>query len=136
MIAEISGIDWDYADEVDVRQLWAQAKALYDAGEQWSLSQDEARLAEDASNKYEVEDPLAELINEYYTVTGDRGDFVATTDLLDTLHTHGDWRLGSPRAEAMALREAMESHFKATEKARVSVNGKRRAGYRGLRRDF
>jgi predicted P-loop ATPase len=132
MTVNLRGIDWDYSTAIDPSQLWAQAKTLYDAGEPWELNTEEAEMAAYANGQYEVADPLADLIQRFFEETGDPSDFVSVVDVRDTLNLNG-WRLNKPRAEAMAIADVMKGWDGATSD-RVSVNGNRERGYRGVRR--
>jgi len=68
MVASIERIDWDYERLVDVNQLWAQATALYRAGEAWELTHEEHLAAEDIAQEYEVSDPLVDYILAEYEI--------------------------------------------------------------------
>jgi putative DNA primase/helicase len=134
MSVHLEAIDWRYSQEIDPVQLWAQAQALYDAGESWELTRGEAEMAEFANREYEVDDPLVDLIGRYFEVTGDPGDFVSTVDLRDTLNTYG-WQLRNPRAENVAIADAMTHYPEATKaRARVGASGRQERGYQGMRK--
>jgi predicted P-loop ATPase len=106
MTSHLTAIDWSYANEVDPEQVWAQAKALYDRGDSWELSAEEAEDAKFANEQYEIEDPLIDIFLACYEITDDPGDFVATKDIRAVLNDH-NWRLTSPRSESMAIADAM-----------------------------
>jgi predicted P-loop ATPase len=126
MTSHLTAIDWSYANEVDPAQIWAQAKALYDKGEPWELSAEEAEFAKLANEQYEIEDPLDDLFIRFYEVTGDPTHFVATVDIKRAMNEAG-WRLNSPRAESMAIADLMKR--KSIRKGRQSDE----RGYVGIK---
>lgn len=127
MSVHLVRIDWQYDDVLNPTQVWAQAKALYDAGERWELDSDEADLARHANEAYEIEDPLQDVLMRCYEVTQNPRDFVASVDIRETLNGNG-WRLQSPRAEAMAVSDL----FKRMGIDKGKYNGER--GYFGIRK--
>jgi predicted P-loop ATPase len=131
MSVHLRDIDWDYAEEVDPEQVWAQAKALYEAGQPWKLSEQEAECAQYANEQYEVEDPLEDLFNRHFEVTGNPADFTPTVDIRNTLNEH-NWSLGSPRGEAMAISDMLQGE--PVEKKRRTVSGNRERGYVGVKK--
>ncbi len=58
MVCTLESINWSYSKDVDINQLWGQAKALYDAGEPWKLTSEDYVLSEKISAEYETEDVL------------------------------------------------------------------------------
>ena len=101
MIVKLESINWDY-DKLNVDQIWAQAKALYDVGETWQLRDSEKDLATEANEEYQIEDPLLSYVLGRFDITGDPVDEITTAQMLKELHLDG-WRLSSPKAESMAL---------------------------------
>lgn len=128
MTSHLTAIDWDYANRVDPRQIWAQAKALYDEGEPWELLPEEAEQAQFANEQYEIEDPLDDLFTRHYEVTGDLTHFMATVDIKRVMNEAG-WRLKSPRAESMAIADLMKR--KRIERGRHGPERER--GYVGIK---
>jgi len=133
MTVRLTEIDWAYATDVDPEQLWAQAKHLYDSGEPWRLTEQEAECANFINAQYEMEDPLQDIILSLYDVTGDTYDFVSKMALLDTLHDFG-WRLRTPRGENMALSEELKKLD--VVKGRATVEGKQIRGYIGIKKSL
>ena len=130
MAVHLDGIDWAYADAVAPVQVWAQAKALYDQGEPWELTAEEAECAKFANEEYEVADPLEDILLRHYVLTGDGGDFTATVDIRDTLNEHG-WRLRTPRAEVMAIGGVLKKlGLKGTRRA---TKGNQERGFDGVK---
>ena len=108
MSVHLQEVNWSYDTEVDIEQVWAQAKALYDTGESWQLTPQEVECAKYANQEYEVEDPLQDIFLRHYEITNNPADFVATMDIRDTLNTMGNWHLRTPRSETMAIADMMK----------------------------
>jgi hypothetical protein len=102
MAVHLRKIDWHYT-AIDVDQVWAQAVALYRAGEPWELLGEDAGLAQCANEEYEVDDPLEGYIRRCYTITHDPHDRVLTCDILDRLHGTGWIGQHTRRGESMEL---------------------------------
>ena len=129
MSVHLNSIDWGYT-QLDPGQVWAQAKALYDAGDPWTLTPAESQEAETANSDYQVADPLGDLLGRLYELTGDVSDSVSTVDVRAGLNSTG-WRLRSPRSEAMAISAVFRTWGLSPEK--VSRGDKRERGYVGVR---
>jgi hypothetical protein len=142
MMAKLVGnpqeaIDWTYED-IDVNQVWAQAKALYEAGEDWNLSVEEHQQSEEDLEEIITHDPLEDLLAESVEYTGNYNDMLGSTELWKKLTTTTTWSLGSkPRAEQMAIADAMKLLFEGEEgfdsTKKVYVNEHRVNGYRGVK---
>jgi putative DNA primase/helicase len=77
---------WDH--KVNMQQVWAEVKALYDAGETWYLSPDESREQAIINRGHEVTDPIEENIYKYFlfnTLPATWCNMLRTTDVLDVL---------------------------------------------------
>jgi hypothetical protein len=110
-------INWRYAQEVDVNQLWAQAYALYQAGESWQLSTEERAAHADIVELYEVEDILAGYVLEHFQVEPGNSDlFTYSTTIIDTLRTYAGVK-GTEKGLAMQL---------STTLTRLNLNKERR----------
>jgi predicted P-loop ATPase len=131
MVVHITHMDWAYAEQVDPAQVWAQAKALYDAGEPWMLTLAEKAKANTVNEHYEIADPLEDTLFRIYEVTGHRGDFVATVDIRKELNRN-HWNLSTPRGEAIAIADVMRRN--KIPSARPTVEGNQERGYVGIRK--
>ncbi len=129
-ISHVTAIDWNYATTINPASVWAEARALYLANEPWKLTAAEYDRANQINEEYEVQDPLEDLLQRNYEVTNNPVDFVGTIDIIDRLHLAG-WKLGIPRAEAMAISSAMRKH--GLEVSKRMISGVRMNGYTGLR---
>lgn len=129
-ISHVTAIDWNYATTINPASVWAEARALFLAGEPWKLTPAEYDEANRINEEYEVQDPLDDLLQKNYEITGNSVDFVSTIDILDRLHLAG-WKLGIPKAEAMALASVMRKC--GLESKQMLIQGIRMRGYVGLR---
>lgn len=135
VVVELQSLDWDYV-QIDVNQLWAEAFAAYEAGEEWRLQDDERVLSRQINDRYQVQDPLEDMLTQLYEMEPTRLDWVVpTNNILDTLHTLG-WRLQTPRGEAMALAAALKTLpvIKPDGKITDPVSHQQVRGYLGMRR--
>ena len=87
MTCSLIKINWDYAEEIDVNQLWAQAKALFDADESWRLEGEEMELVNAINAEYEVEIPVHTWLDQI--VEFDPSETCMTTDLISALRSAG-----------------------------------------------
>lgn len=53
----------NYAHTVDMQQLWAEVKSIYDSGESWHLNPEEIAVLNDSNRDHEKLSPVAELID-------------------------------------------------------------------------
>jgi hypothetical protein len=98
MCCTLQKINWNYAKEVDVNQLWAQAVALFKQGEPWNLTEEEKRLSNEINATYEIENPLVQYLVRYFEIDPTHKEFnidpskkewvTSTTDILDQLRAH------------------------------------------------
>lgn len=99
----ITNIDWTYTKKIDINQVWAQAYALYRAGEPWRLSNEEHRAHQEITALYEVEDILEGHIYKWFDVApGNEEMYSHTTDIIHILRTYGDVK-GADRSLSMQL---------------------------------
>ena len=132
LLTHITDIDWSYSKTIDVNQVWAEAFYLYVSGENWKLEQAEKELSQEINDRYQIEDPLLDLIVTTYDIDIERQDWaVPTNAILDALHTKG-WRLNTPRAEAMALATEMKKLGIQTGRITDPATGKQVRGYSGV----
>jgi len=129
MVVHLVDIDWSYQDNVDIGQVWAQAKALFDQGETWKLEGQELDLANAANEEYQIEDPLVSYILQRFKITGDPIDRIPTSKILRELHMDG-WRLHTPRSESMAIASIFKTEQQFCDVQPYRTNSDR--GYSGL----
>ncbi|NJO82655.1 MAG: hypothetical protein HC828_07410, partial [Blastochloris sp.] len=97
----VSHIDWSYR-HLDVDQVWAQAVALYRAGEPWRLLPEEVQRQTEQNRLFEAETPMEGWILKHFDLTGDPADVLTAADIFDHLRTKGVQRQGT-RGDAMGL---------------------------------
>lgn len=68
MTSTLKAIDWRYSQDIDPKQLWAQAVALLESGYDWNLSDEEAAQATQINSQYEVESPIAQYLARYFDI--------------------------------------------------------------------
>lgn len=131
MSTTVTEIDWSYAKEVDIDQVWAQARALFDLGEPHHLDAHEAQQAADINAGYEIDDPTLEYVMAHYVIDPDDQEaFTPTTQILNVLKSDGV-RLGSDRSLSMSIGAALRGV--GIESCRRDYNGRRQRGYVGVR---
>lgn len=54
--------------DLDIQQVWAEVKALYDAGEQWHLTPEEDAMLKLVNSEHEAIDPVEELVREAFVL--------------------------------------------------------------------
>ena len=64
---EISGIDWNYSNDVNIDDVWAQAYALYRSGFQCDITADEVKENEEENRQFTMVSFEMELLMKYYT---------------------------------------------------------------------
>lgn len=62
----------DYMHTIDMQQVWAEVKTLYDANEQWHLTDGESAALNASNAEFEPANPLDELIRAKFEI-GNRG---------------------------------------------------------------
>ncbi|HSV85299.1 MAG TPA: VapE domain-containing protein [Levilinea sp.] len=137
VVIDLQSIDWDYV-QVDINQVWAEAFAAYTAGEEWRLQDDERVLSRQINERYNVHDPLEDMLTQLYEMNPEHPEWIMpTNNILDALHITG-WRLQTPRSEAMALAAALKTMpvLKPDNKISDPVTGQQVRGYLGMRRRF
>jgi len=134
VVVELERIDWNYRS-IDVVQMWAEAKAAYDAGEKWQLQDDERELSRAINERYKVQNPIDDLLTQLFEMNPENPEWVTPTNkILEVLHTAG-WKLHTPRSESMALASALKKTpvIKPDNKIVDPVSGQQVRGYIGIR---
>jgi len=96
-------INWDYATDFYQGDLWAEAYARYLMNETYKLTPDEFNLLQPIRERYQLIDPMEELLLKYFVITPGGTSFMNSTDIL--MHLESEMRLPNPtsRGNTMAL---------------------------------
>ncbi len=101
-ICKLTGIDWSYR-QLDVDQIWAQAVHLYQHGESPNLTKEEAAAQQKVNERYEIETPIRDWVQQYFTLTGDADDTLTMGEVISHLADKGHRLSGSERLQAMEV---------------------------------
>jgi hypothetical protein len=121
-------LKWDYTQQVDVTNLWAQAVALYKQGFSWELNEEEKALQATVNAQYEMDSVLANYFFERFKVDPSSESFVTVADILDKLFLAG--LRGNQQANMNDLARLMKKLN--VEKFRARVGSKRPVAYKGI----
>lgn len=90
MVSSLTDIDWAYATEMEPKDIWAQAYALYQQGEPWDLLPDEAQIAAEINGDYEIENPIEDHLNSLFDIDSSQIDWeMPTTAIIGALKEKG-----------------------------------------------
>jgi len=80
---EIDGINWDYQNDIDVNQVWAQAYSLFKAGFKYQLNEDEVKENEKVNKDFQISTPEMEVVQQNYVpATKEKHEvFYTTTEM-------------------------------------------------------
>lgn len=130
IVCNLTAIDWAYADQIDVNQVWAEAVAAYHADESPRLTPEETVQSQAINAEYEIDDPIEDLLQKYFIIDPGNADlWTATVDILDVLESNG--LRGTRKSNSMALAITLTRLGCVKGVGRVE-NGKRARGYRGI----
>lgn len=101
LVVTLERINFAYAHEIDVVQLWSQAVAMYRAGQPWALSVDERRQQDEINEGYQVDDPIVGALSTHFFLNVD--EWLPTNTIVEVLAEKGHRVL--PNALAVAARK-------------------------------
>jgi predicted P-loop ATPase len=80
---DIDGINWDYQNDIDINQVWAQAYSLFKAGFKYQLNEDEVKENEKVNKDFQISTSEMELIQQNYVpATKEKHEvFYTTTEM-------------------------------------------------------
>lgn len=105
LTVELSHIDWSYT-EVDINQVWAQAVALHNKGENHRLTTIEKQVQATINQQHEPQNILQDYLVRYFNIKPQSNDFLSTIDILLHIQANGiDIRMGD-RSAQMSLAKA------------------------------
>jgi hypothetical protein len=129
LVTHVDRIDWNYT-KLDVRQVWAEAHALYLAGHDWQLKPEDRALAAEINEAYEVEDPVEGLLLKLFKVEPKNPLlWTSSQEILATLETNG--LKGASKQNSMALAQTMK-RLGCLRKKQPNSQGQRVWGYMGV----
>ncbi len=123
LVTSITAIDWSYT-KIDVNQIWAQAVALYRAGEPWRLLPHEASHQAARNQAYDVESTLDGWLPRWFDLAAGPDALMTASDIVDHLRSKEINLNGNERSQAMELSRVL---------GRLGVEKERRHGWRGYR---
>lgn len=125
-VCELTHIDWRYKTEVDINQVWAQAKALYDRGESWRWDGDDKARANEINGRFEVVTPVFEWLDEMIAFNADAK--TTTTEIVAEL------RYKDARETDQKLMNGIAAWMKMHDIESAREDGKREDGSRNRTR--
>lgn len=128
LVCTLTGIDWDYSQDVDRDQLWAQALDIYRSGGQWQLSKQDRQSRDDTNAQYMVDDPVEAYLHDQYEFTGDANDTVSLPQILSGLSTY---KVNPTKATTMTVASILKSWGATKERPRI--DGVKTVTYRGVK---
>jgi len=108
MITKIDRIDRRY-QQLNLDQIWAQAKALYFDNEPWQLQGPEAAMQRAVNERYEAETVLTDWLDRSFTFHPEYDEPYSLADIIATMAADGVKIGGSERSQAMELSRALMS---------------------------
>jgi hypothetical protein len=136
MISTIESIDWrGYTANVDVKQVWAQAVALVEAGEDWNLNEEEAKEAAAINEQFEMEDSLEQYLYKYFIIDPEHPEYVmATSEIVDILRLQEDFSVSDRSLQNRIAKILTKKGLKKDKFTPVGFSG-RVNGWFGIRRN-
>jgi putative DNA primase/helicase len=121
-------IDWDYAVDMYQGDIWAEAYAKYLMGDSYKLDQHETGLMIPIRERYQLIDPMEELLQRYFHITPmDTGLWMSSTEILLHLESSMVLHNAVTRGNTMALAVA------ANKLGLKKVKRNNMNGYTGIR---
>jgi putative DNA primase/helicase len=131
LVVTLDSIDWKYT-QLDARQLWGQAAALFREGHTGRLDATEKAIQRQLNGGYEIKDPIEDYILQHFDLTGDSSDFLTVADMVDRLKVLG--YNGTTRAIALDFaRAAKRLGIEGGRGRRARQNQTAPRGYHGIK---
>jgi putative DNA primase/helicase len=102
MITKLERIDRRY-QQLDVNQIWAQAKHLYFDNEPWQLQGEEAAAQRNVNERYEAETVLSDWIDKHFDFNVEYDQPYSLADVIQAMEIDGFRLTGSERQQTMEL---------------------------------
>lgn len=127
----ISGINHDYKDKIDVNQLWAQLVHLYKNGESPELLPEEKEALQATYTEHEVENPLQTYLQMYFTIDPSNENLECfTADIITRLQAFGVAIANNPKVAGREINDALAPLGGIRKK--LSIRGVKGWGWRGI----
>jgi len=136
-VVELENIDWNYSKQINMRQVWAQAKALMENGETNTWTVDELGKVRTAKERFQRIPPSHDTLNEMMVF--EYGSFVPTNVILAEMRNRGhggnDLILQKDIADWMTRRIVEGKDVQATRQHVTTADGKKTMlhGWRGVK---
>jgi len=102
---EITEINWDYKNKIDINLVWAQAYELYKSGFKYDLTIDEISRNEEVNKRFNIENDETGFILKHFTTSDkETGNFYTTTDVVDFLNTRYNYLKTNVRKTGIAMK--------------------------------
>lgn len=124
----LESIDWRYVEQVDAKNLWAQAVGQYKAGEPWRLTPAEAKMQQEVNARYEMDSVLSLHFFDHYKIVDDPERFTTAAAIIAELELQG--LKGNQQANYNELARLMKRL--GVESFRPVIKGSRPRAYRGV----
>jgi len=138
LIATVDAIDWNYALDIDPGQVWGEAFAAYQRGEDWYPTTEELKLSEENNDSYKVTDVLEGYIDRAFETDPNELEWwTPTNEIVSELQRMG-YRGGSSTAIAMQIASTLKAWGHKKDKRTqtlIHLKGKTRRvnGYVGVK---
>ncbi len=134
MVSHITHIKWEYSNDFNPNDIWAEAMVSYRSGESWLLSPNESIKSNEINDFYGIGDPIEDLLQKHFELDTTHPDWwMATSDILDILQDPLKGGLkGTTRGNAMGVAAALTKLGHDKIKGKNSL-GQRVWGYTGIR---
>lgn len=78
-------LEIDHTHGLDMQQIWAEIKVLYDNSEKWHLNPEEFNLLQQSNKNFEVINPLEEKLLKKYNWQTEINDWQTATEILENM---------------------------------------------------
>ncbi len=130
-VIELTDIDWSYASEVDINQLWAELYNAYKNGESWELTPYEREVQHAINAEHSSVSVLEELLTAHFTIDPTSEAFMSGSDILEKLEDlglKGDQSRNSFELASVATKLGLT-------RCRKRAHGRLQRGYSGISLD-